>query len=146
MVKHYYYHLTQKPWAKRVTLKPRLHGCNRSDREPECKRICVSSNIERCLVALGSCLYRTRDIRIYRTENKVLGHQAWGVVDSKVTKEKWLTRPIKFVRVGIIKSDSSDLRTIFNMATGDSIYLKDQTKQLRRLIKLKKSYVSWESC
>jgi len=142
MVKRYYYHLTQKCWAKKVTLEPRIKGCHRGWKEPRCKRTCVSPSIDKCLIALGHCL-QNKYVYIYRTEKKVLARPAINVNDSKITNEKWLTRRIKFVRVGEIERNHPDLRAILNMSVGGVCHLKNQKRQLQKLMKLKKSYVIW---
>lgn len=98
----FYYHITQKKWPERVKLIPRSEGEHRLDNEPLIERICVSPTIEGCLVALGSCLLLSRPIYIYRTIKKVSVKNPYRVLDSHVTKEKWIIKPIKFMKIGKI--------------------------------------------
>jgi len=100
--REYFYHITQKKWPQKITLYPKIQGQHRSILEPKISRICVSSTIEGCLIALGSCLWQNKSIFVYRTSVKVKAYNAVDVCDSKITKEKWLKTPIKFVKIGTV--------------------------------------------
>lgn len=137
----YYYHITQRKWPDKITLRPKKSGCHRASNEPKIYRTCVSSTIEGCLVALGCCLYSNVTISIYRTVNKVLAVEPYDVSDSHVTKEKWLTRPIKFKKVGIINNKLTS--QVYNLSTGDLDTLPGQYKLLDYLRNRKQNYVTW---
>ncbi len=102
-MKKYYYHITTRSWPKNVLLKPRKYGANRADEEPKTARICVAPTIEGCLIALGSCLPLSSDLYIYRTVRKINAIKPIDVIDSEITEEMWLLRPINFKYVGKIK-------------------------------------------
>ena len=142
--KQYYYHVTQRKWTKNKLLHPKNNGCHRGPAEPQCKRICVSPSVETCLVALGCCLFRRCDIFIYRTANPVLGRPSVGVVDAILTKERWLTRSTKFVRVGTIPYQNEHMiRSLFSLTSGEKSDIPKQMEHLKRLFKLKQSYIEW---
>ena len=65
----YYYHLTSCDWGNKVVLHPRVKGYYRAEDEPFVSRICVSSEIEGCMVAVPCAQFRS--INIYRTAMKV---------------------------------------------------------------------------
>jgi hypothetical protein len=141
----YYYHITQKSWPDKITLRPKKSGCNRASTEPKIYRTCVSSSIEGCLVALGCCLYwqgiDLPGIDIYRTVNKVLAVEPYDVLDSCVTKEKWLTRPIRFEKVGFINKKLP--KQVYNLSTGDLDRVPSQYKLLDLLRNRKQNFVTW---
>ena len=93
------YHLTEERWGKKVKLYPREDGFNRSSDEPDISRTCVSPDITRCFLALpyDNCTYF-----IYRTIKKTRAYYPTKVIDSAVTREKWLLSPFTFIRIGII--------------------------------------------
>ena len=99
MKKKYYYHITTKRWGKEVILYPKkkfqLKDCNRPDDEPDIAKICVSPTLWGCLGAIQE----SRGISVYRTKNKVFGTKAYGVLDSSVTGERWITNPTTFIKV-----------------------------------------------
>lgn len=137
----YYYHITQKKWPDKLTLYPKVHGYNRCTEEPEIARTCVSPIIEGCLIALGLCLMIKRPIYIYRSENKVLARNPYRVIDSFITKEKWITKPIIFKKVGVINDDLPE--EIRWLSTGNCHGLKDQKKYFNKLNKMNLSFVDW---
>ncbi len=140
----YYYHITQKQWPQEVTLKPRNKGWHRALTEPKTYRTCVSASIEGCLVALGSCLLWKSNlpgISIYRTLNKVIAKNTYDVADSAVTKEKWLTRPIKFIKVGFMNENLPE--KLLKLSTGDLNKVPSQYKMLDLLKSKKRNYITW---
>src|ERR1700748_916649 len=98
----FYFHITQEKWPERITLRPKIYGKFRSIDEPEIARTCVAPTIKGCLIAMGACLFINKPIYIYRTINKVSARNPYSVIDSCITKEKWLTKPIRFMKVGKI--------------------------------------------
>jgi hypothetical protein len=140
MYKEYYYHISVENWRKEKRLTPRIFGINRSDNEPDIARICVSPTIEGCLVALGACLSYEPNIYVYRTKNKVLGKRSYQVVDSHITGERWITRPVKFIKYG--KIDISKLpESLFKLHTGNISDTYQQRKMFDILIRLNKKYL-----
>lgn len=100
--KRYWYHVSTTLKKPLEFLKPRSNdeGFNRSEGEPDIKRICVSPTLSQCLIAIP---YRKQNILyIYRTEKQVIAKKSSGVFDSPVTMEGWLTKPTWFVRMGTL--------------------------------------------
>jgi hypothetical protein len=97
------FHLTvSKKWGDKKKIEPRLKGRNRAFGEPEISRICVSPDITGCLLAIP---YTDRQTYyIYRTYKKVRAYYPYEVEDSHITKEKWITVPTTFVKIGKISS------------------------------------------
>ena len=104
-VPRYWYHISTTLKDKKELLKPRENdeGFNRSENEPNTKRICVSPTLEQCLTAVP---YGKHDkISIYRTEKKTLAKKSRCVFDAKLTQEAWITSRMMFVRVGILQME-----------------------------------------
>jgi len=139
-MKKYYYHITTKNWPDDITLKPRKYGANRADEEPKISRICVAPTIEGCLIALGSCLPLSSNIYIYRTIRKVKAITPNDVIDSKITGEMWLLRPIKFKYVGVIKKKTLPEQLCW-LDVGRKEALNLQKKYKKILKKNMKSYM-----
>ena len=100
--RRHWFHISTTLQKESERLFPRDNdeGFNRSGREPNIKRICVSPTLEQCLTAVP---YGKRDtIYIYRTRSKVKAIPPVGVFDSAITMEGWITRPTWFDRVGIL--------------------------------------------
>lgn len=137
----FYYHITQNKWPKRIKLIPRIEGQHRSEDEPLISRTCVAPSIEGCLIALGSCLLLSRPIYIYRTIKKVSVRNPYKVIDSCVTKEKWITKPIKFMKIGKI----NDLlpKEIYYLSVGGYSDLKFQDNALNDLKRMKLSFIDF---
>ena len=97
-VKRFYYHITNEYLGNKiVTLSPRKFSPSRPVEEPKLSRLCVAPSVPHCLVSIAMC--GESKIHIYRTFNKVQAYYPYGVVDSHVTKEKWILFPIKFILV-----------------------------------------------
>jgi len=129
--KKYWYHCTKKDFGEEMTFEPRGWGEHRCDEEPKISRTCVGPKISNCIVALPFCMYEDFEISVYRTKNKVYANHPYKVGDSKVTREKWLTKDIKFVKVGevvIRKEDSGDFA--YSSCIGDKRQIK--LKQILR--------------
>lgn len=101
--KKYFYHLTSKRWHHTKLLKPLTieqiesrGDSNRSPDEPDVARICVSDTIYGCLSALPFSTYKP--LYVYRTNEKIKAVYPWEVCDSKITKERWITKPTQFIR------------------------------------------------
>ena len=138
----FYYHLTQDlTWPDKIILYPRIEGQNRSDDEPLVPRTCVAPTIEGCIIALGSCLALYYTTYIYRTVNKVLARNPYSVNDSHITKEKWITKPITFKLVGVLNDFLPE--DIYWISTGGYSDLKYQKKYMKKLQKMKLSFVDW---
>jgi hypothetical protein len=110
MNKRYYYHVTQKNWAREVTLSPKEIGNNRPEREPKVARICVSPTPAHCFVALGQgAFFFGLYCSVYRTKYKVNAEFPHGVADSHITKEMWLKTPTEFKRVKVFSRKEFNL-------------------------------------
>ena len=137
----FYYHLTQQTWPERITLYPQIDGEHRSDDEPEVCRTCVAPTVEGCLIALGQCLYGCREVSIYRTVNKVKARNPYQVYDSYLTKEKWLMKPIRFMKVGFINEFLP--QSVRHFCPGDYKATPNQEMCLRELKNLKGKFITW---
>jgi len=91
-------------WGKEKILKPRNNDESegRDEREPKFSRICVCPSIPLCFTAFDLC---RKDYYVYRTKEKVQVIYPWRLADKNITKEKWINKPTKFVRVGKINYD-----------------------------------------
>lgn len=96
----YYYHLTSLDWGNKVILHPRVKGYYRAEDEPSVSRICVSSEIEGCMVAIPCAQFRS--INIYRTAIKTEAVRPYDVVDSNITSEFWILKSKTFIFIGSI--------------------------------------------
>jgi hypothetical protein len=141
IVPKFYYHLTQHKWPKEITLIPKIEGDHRACDEPEISRTCVSPTIEGCLVALGCCLGKSNITYIYCTKNKVLAKNPYRVADSSITKEKWLIKPIKFERIGIINKLLP--QELYYLGVGGYSNQDEQISMLKKLKKMNLSFVDW---
>jgi hypothetical protein len=142
MVKrHFYYHVTQKKWPKRITLSPRKIGEHRAIDEPEINRICVSPSIEECIIALGSCLKYYSNINIYRTVSKVYAYNSYDIPDSHITQEKWLINPTRFMKIGAVNYLIPE--SIFDLSVGNSSGFEKQIENLKKLQNMKLKFVTW---
>ena len=133
MERTHYYHVTQAAdWGKEIRLKPRNFGRNRAPEEPQTARICVGPSVAHCLTALGSSLYISTPIHIYRTKYRVTAVKPNHVEDARITKEMWLLRPIRFVHVGTLDAERVDALNL-GFDTGAKEYARSQTHHLQRL-------------
>lgn len=98
--KRYWYHISTTLNKKNELLEPRSNdeGFNRTDGEPDIKRICVSPTLEQCLVAVPYSKWD--EISVYKTKEKVIARKSRKVFDSSITQEGWITISTPFVRVG----------------------------------------------
>lgn len=94
---NYYYHVTLQDWPAKIRLRPRLSGENRSPSEPNIKRICVAPTMAQCIVALDRTMLNG-PIKFYRTREKVIVSEPYGISDVHITNEKWLTKPTTFIK------------------------------------------------
>lgn len=104
----YWYHVSTTLKNSVELLKPRDNdeGFNRSDSEPNVRRICVSPSLEQCLTAIP---YFHRDtLSVYRTEKKVKAKSPVDVFDASVTMEGWIIVPTWFIRIGTLNLNSLD--------------------------------------
>ncbi len=100
--KKYYYHITSFDWGFRKKLFPRHFP--KKELEPPFKRICVSSIISGCMLAI-SCVCLGHTTYVYRTEHKVNVIYPWRVYDAWLTKERWLIKPTWFVQCAVISEN-----------------------------------------
>jgi hypothetical protein len=140
--KRYYYHITDRYWPKRITLEPRDNGDNRTFCESDMPRICVAPSISHCLVALPPYT-----LKVYRTKNKVKAYCPYGIPDSEITKEKWITKTTAFIKVGEIKKEllekyreESDLDNIM-YGEPDKTTMDFQRKWLKHFQKIEKDLI-----
>ena len=68
------------------------------------KRVCFSTSIDGCLRALSMNL-TNKEFAVYEPigKYKVITPTIKQVPDSKLTKEKWICKPVKIRKIGIIK-------------------------------------------
>lgn len=130
----YLYHITQQKWHKEKILKPRVLGEFRLDEEPETPRICVAPTIEGCLVAVGRCLDKKKPIYIYRTKYKVSSVLPENIIDCKITCERWIIRPVKFIKVGEIDKNKLP-QDFFSLHIGHSDgRVRRRQKSMKRVL------------
>lgn len=91
----YFYHLTDKDWGESKILHPRMNGQKRDPYEPEVDRICVSSSIAGCFVAIY--IHELQRYNVYRTKRKVIATKPTNIPDCKITNEFWLTDSTEFI-------------------------------------------------
>ena len=103
----YYYHITEKRWGTYINLRPRTSGKYRCEYEPKVPRICVTESVERCLSAIFGSMSK-QNIFIYRTLDPIIAHFPYNIVDSMVTREKWILEPCRFMRAGKISVSHCD--------------------------------------
>jgi hypothetical protein len=96
-VKRFYYHITNEDFGKKKILTPQETSPCRPVEEPNLPRICVAPSVPHCLVSVA--ISGRNKIYVYRTFNKVQAYYPYGVMDSHVTKEKWILAPTKFILV-----------------------------------------------
>ena len=100
--RRYWYHVSTTLRGKKLKLVPwdSTHdkAFNRSEDEPNGKRICVSPSIEQCITAIPYDLYCR--INIYRTKSPVRASKPRRIFDAKVTHEGWLHKPTTFIKIG----------------------------------------------
>lgn len=97
--------------------------------------------IEGCLVALGSCLALQKTTYIYRTINKVIARNPYNVIDSCITKEKWLIKPIRFMKIG--KINKLLPKEIYYLSVGGCNDLKFQDNLFKALLEMNRSFVNF---
>jgi len=103
--RQHYYHVSENRLAyhNTVTLYPLdsedMNG--RGDFEPNNARICVGPTIPHCFSAICHQWLFSK-VYIYRTVNKVLARYPYDVSDSRITREKWLIHPTKFILIHTI--------------------------------------------
>ena len=96
MKKLYLYHITENDWGKSVTLIPKSAGDNRDTaHEPKTPRICTAPTIAGCMIAVY--LNELNTVNVYRTRHKVDYKYPRKVHDSKITEERWITKPTEFI-------------------------------------------------
>lgn len=135
--KRYLYHVTQGKISN-LNWEPRDYGVNRSDLEPDIARICCSTSIQGCLIALCSCLENDEDIVILRSVKKVNYYipTKKEVVDSKITNEVWRLKKTSFKVLKIIKPHILPQK-LFDISVGTLASIHKQSLLLRELNKLK---------
>lgn len=146
-VKGYFYHISQELSPKDHILGPRRDGQNRACEEPDIPRICVCPTIAGCISAVGPCLRRNIKIRVFKTKNKVNAVVPYGppaapeygkaaVIDSYITKEKWLIRKTSFKFIGYI--DLMKFDDLLRFRPGSQKSIKRQQKAMEALLKIEK--------
>lgn len=129
----FFYHVTEKRWPKRKRLKP-LHSSmtDRPAEEPSLARICVAPTVAQCLSAISYSGYYT--YHIFRTLRRIKAKYPYSVADSRITNERWLTKPTSFIKIGSIQP-----RIMKSMpyAFCGSGYKQDLAKQKRNLEKIR---------
>ena len=107
--KRYWYHVSNTLTRKQHKLIPwnNSQGMNRSDDEPDGKRICVAPSVAHCLTAVPYCL--SEFYVVYRTKEPIKAHKAHGVFDAEITQEGWIKRPTVFVKIGTLDLDDVEI-------------------------------------
>lgn len=129
--RQYFYHVSHKSLGNNPVLKPRFGGSNRDMfGEPYVKRTCVSISPAYCF---GAIPIKDSVYFIYRTKKRVRGvfpyQKDWRCVhDARITKERWLTYPVSFVKI-------VTLPEIVVEDMGLSIACTEET-QIRKIIKV----------
>lgn len=91
----YYYHATDhSTWGEKVKLFPKIDGPGRSWKEPKFPRICVCPSVALCFTAFD---IEHVDYYVYRTRTRQKAVFPWGIRDSRLTGEMWLSKPTTFV-------------------------------------------------
>ncbi|MHA2279610.1 MAG: hypothetical protein ACXAC5_01780 [Promethearchaeota archaeon] len=98
----FFYHLTDKKWGARITLRPKTTGPYRVVEEPKTSRICVGKTIYGCFSAISCCLTKRKPVYIYRTYRRAKAAYVWRVADVSITQERWLLKPTAFMHIGTI--------------------------------------------
>lgn len=108
----YMYHVSPKPLHgadNSIVMEPK-HIWNGEDDLFHIKRICVAPTIEQCLVAIAPTDFNK--FYVYRTLTVVKKSvMSYGVFDSALTQERWLTRTRKFKLVAEIHIGDTDIET-----------------------------------
>lgn len=107
--KRYWYHISNTLTKKQCKLIPwnNSQGMNRSDDEPDGKRICVAPSIAHCLTAVPYCL--SEFYVVYRTKELVKAYKPHGVFDARITLEGWIKRPTIFINIGTLDLDDVEV-------------------------------------
>ena len=128
----FYYHISERRLGqrKRITLYPVGSDVakGRGPTEPDNARICVSPTIAHCFTAISQNSYFQK-MHIYRTYRKVIARYPYEVPDSRVTREKWLVHPTRFILVHVL--NMKELRDkwpkpVSDAGNGDSWILRAQ--------------------
>jgi len=144
-VKGYFYHISQELSPKDHILSPRGDGCNRDPDEPDIPRVCVCPTIAGCLNAVAPSLSFMKRVRVFRTKRKVttvvpFGSHSSGlgkaVLDSHITKEKWLLHKASFKFIGYINLNHIGHLLCYN--PGDPDNMGKQHRCMQGLLELEK--------
>jgi len=138
-VERYYYHISYLEWGDSITLRPRSKGPCRAESEPNIPRICVAPSILLCLCAVSA------EANVYRTESPQIAAIPTKVNDSRITSERWLLNPTKFVFLKTIPREVLD--TVYNVAKDVSsrndnievVFGSEDPKELRLQNEFKKT-------
>lgn len=134
----HWYHLSTTLKQLKVILTPRDNdeGFNRSESEPNDKRICVSPSIEHCLTAIP---YSKWDkFTIYKTRDKVVAKCPIDVFDSKITKEGWITTRTVFNRIGFL-----NFKKCVDSVDGIAFKIKTESASHSDVLLSKETYDWW---
>jgi hypothetical protein len=132
--RRYWYHVstTLKKKYEYITPWDSSKAFNRSDDEPEGKRICVAPTIEQCITAIPYMLGTI--VTIYKTKTPILANPPEGIFDAKVTEEGWIQRSATFKKIGILKlediEESLGINKCIIPETASSGIVKESRKAL----------------
>lgn len=113
----YLYHITQADITdSELIWRPRSNGSNRCESEPQTPRICFSTSVTGCFLALGNCLSPNKDIQILRTYRRVHYYKPTTeqVLDVNLTNEAWRLSPTKLTKIGALKTTDFKDSEFFN--------------------------------
>lgn len=113
-----YFHCSQNIRGNVVGLTPRGSGPNRGEGEPDILRTCVCSRISHCLAA--ALFSANKTIRVYAAI--AYAWTPYDVIDSELTKEKWILEYSIFRKVAEIpKQVAAKLYYCDGIATKENI-------------------------
>lgn len=132
----FYYHITREDWGDSVILWPQDEGKNRAWDEPKIGRTCVAPSIQLCFCAIDA----DRNMFAYRTKNPLTGFYPEKVGDYRMTGERWLLYPTRFIRVWYVPTEVCAKMMKF----GEGVQLgSDELCEKRRQYRLKKKVLDY---
>lgn len=135
-VPRYYYHISQEKFGN-LTLVPRNYGRHRAPGEPDIARICVSTSLSGCIVAMP--LYR-QTTYAYKTVHKEVAMKPYQICDMEVTGEMWLVNKTEFELIYIFTGEIvHQIYAIEPSMVGCTEYIEVQMDAKERIKKLLKS-------
>ena len=129
-----YFHISPNDLGDTVTLDPRDPTGFGLD-EPTDPRICVSSTVEGCLVAVTDAIADDEFIYIYKAQGSPEVVKPHGVADALVTGEQWLTSPTTFKKIATMPTSAiprdlwEEFMNVSTMGTPSDLIKQEDVKQ-----------------